>query len=585
MLPVTNDYLTDMAKLIRNYSDVFITISVGSQPTTIYSSDSFGGNGEAPRADNFDPQSTVSSGYFETSQADSDGEFVTAPYFGFMLSTASDFQGVSLQFSNDPDYYVYGLQVAIYHSDLTHDDYDFDIDCASLPGGVFTIPNGFEDVKYIYFLVTKVNPDGYGRILNSSMHTIFGFDNKVVSNIETQTEIDQISRRLPTETISFRVLDYNGVYDPDNPGGIWKYFEEKQPLTIQYGYLLDDGTWEWLDKTSYVLTGSPTKSGFDVTFDGTKLLATLTGTYRKGIYDSNGVTLYALARAVLQDAGISVVSGLDVALANITVTAPLPIATHAECLQLIAQAGNCLLYTGSDGKIHLKSGWYPSSLLGNETINYDTQLDFPVIDITPPLKTETVKQYRYVPVLSVETLVDQTMDVIGTVDIWIDYDLSTGQSATVTGGTLNSATYYGRCALLNITGSGTLTVQITGQRVMVYSSSTDYEIGSTGDVDTFDNELITGSVLQYEVAQYRANYLKNRNAYTLKYRGNPELECSDVVGFETEYADNLVGVIASTKITYNGALGGELILKKMDSYLDYYYADSELYSGENVGVM
>ena len=63
--------------------------------------------------------------------------------------------------------------------------------------------------------------------------------------------------------------------------------------------------------------------------------------------------MYDLAIDVLHDAGVTSYS-IPTYLQNIITYAPLPIATHRECLQLIANAGRCVLYTGVDGEIVMR---------------------------------------------------------------------------------------------------------------------------------------------------------------------------------------------------------------------------------------
>ena len=66
-------------------------------------------------------------------------------------------------------------------------------------------------------------------------------------------EVDPIGRRLPTGEFSFSAVNVNlltgsqnGLYDPDNPQGIWKYFEQRNPITVRYGQQLTGGI-KWGD--------------------------------------------------------------------------------------------------------------------------------------------------------------------------------------------------------------------------------------------------------------------------------------------------------------------------------------------------
>ena len=62
------------------------------------------------------------------------------------------------------------------------------------------------------------------------------------------TQIDPVGRRLPTDTLKFTAINTNlitdsqvGRYDPDNPQGIWRYFEQRTPVHIRYGQTITGG--------------------------------------------------------------------------------------------------------------------------------------------------------------------------------------------------------------------------------------------------------------------------------------------------------------------------------------------------------
>ena len=76
-------------------------------------------------------------------------------------------------------------------------------------------------------------------------------------SVQQKHDVDPLSRRLPKETFSFTIHDYELRYDPDNPRGIYAYIDVRSPVTIQHGYEMDDGTIEWLKEDHYVLNGKP----------------------------------------------------------------------------------------------------------------------------------------------------------------------------------------------------------------------------------------------------------------------------------------------------------------------------------------
>ena len=184
------------------------------------------------------------------------------------------------------------------------------------------------------------------------------FTDKDLISVKQKHDVDPLSRRLPKETFSFTIHDYDMRYDPDNPRGIYAYIDTRSPISIQYGYDLDDGTVEWLKADHYVLDGKPKAKDYKAVFTGTGLIASLTKTYYRGTFGQT--SFYDMAEDVLLDAGLTLTEQgthpweIDPALKTMYCSVPLPIDSHADCLQLIAHACRCRLYTDDDNIIHIR---------------------------------------------------------------------------------------------------------------------------------------------------------------------------------------------------------------------------------------
>lgn len=184
------------------------------------------------------------------------------------------------------------------------------------------------------------------------------YENKDIVSTKQSHDIDPLSRRLPTEKMQFTILDYEHNYDPDNPTGIYAYVDKNAPVTIQFGYKLPNGLIEWLKSDKYVLNSKPTAKKNQTTFTGTGLIGSLTGTFYKGKLGNK--SFYDMAEEVLLDADLTLTEQethpwvIDDALKKMFTTAALPVTTHMNCLQLIAHACRCRLFTDDDNIIHIK---------------------------------------------------------------------------------------------------------------------------------------------------------------------------------------------------------------------------------------
>lgn len=184
------------------------------------------------------------------------------------------------------------------------------------------------------------------------------FVNGDVISTKQSHDVDPLSRRLPKETFQFVLLDYEHNYDPDNPQGIYAYLDKKSPVSIQFGYELPDGSVEWVKADKYVLDSKPKVSKNQASFSSTGLVGSLTGTFYKSKLGSKN--FYDMAEEVLMDADLTLTEQgtrpwiIDESLKQMFTTAALPIDTHMNCLQLIAHACRCRLFTDDDNVIHIK---------------------------------------------------------------------------------------------------------------------------------------------------------------------------------------------------------------------------------------
>lgn len=187
------------------------------------------------------------------------------------------------------------------------------------------------------------------------------FTNSDIISTSQDSFIDPVTSQLPYNNFRMTIQNFDKDYNPDNPEGIWKYFENGQDLTIKYGVETGTGV-EWIPNAKLLLSDAPTVEINKATFTASDTLSYLTETYYKGVYSAEGATLYDLAIAVFQDAGVTKYH-IPEALQNTTTNAYLPMISHKECLQLIANAGRCILFCDSEGAICMREELEPSYTL------------------------------------------------------------------------------------------------------------------------------------------------------------------------------------------------------------------------------
>ena len=233
-----------------------------------------------------------------------------------------------------------------------------------------------EDVfNHTSFLIIRpsvmANGRGRLRIYQFSCGIVNTFTNRETRNYTAKEYVSSITETIPSNDVSLTVDNQNLYYSPDNPDSALAYMEVGQEVKTAFGYdLTGNGDIEWLpETTAYLKTW--TADDVQAKFTATDRFDYLTGTYYRGRYRQEGISLYELAEDVLHDGGITDEREyfIDPYLKNITVYNPMPPVKHSEALQVIANAGRCALYEDRQGRIHLQASFVPdmAASVNNET--------------------------------------------------------------------------------------------------------------------------------------------------------------------------------------------------------------------------
>ena len=371
-------------------------------------------------------------------------------------------------------------------------------------------------------------------------------------------EVDPIGASLPNSSIQFSLNNLNGDFDLQNPQGLAKFLIERQAIKVSYGFKRSNGQFEIINAGIYYMSewDAPQK-GLKATFKAKDLLEFMDKTYVKGLYRPSGITYYDLANEVLTDLDIlmnedgTVKWILDDVLKNYTTKAPLPITTVAQCLQYIAQAACCVMYCDRNGQFHIEPI--------NETetdyeIDYFNSYGYPKYTLQKPLKDVSVKIYNYTPKSETTELFNGTLNIQGTKTVTLNYSgIASNATAQVSGGTLNSSTYWSNACELNITGTGNVTITVSGNSIE--KSSTEWtiinETEERGETQPVDNPLITSREQADTVGEWVKEWLQKRTQYEVSFRIDPRLDAMDIISLEDAYGENQARTTYQ-KLSYSG---------------------------------
>ena len=218
----------------------------------------------------------------------------------------------------------------------------------------------FEGATFLRFVPASM-ANGQSRFRIHQLTTGIGiyFDNRKILSATKKEHISPVMEELPALDFDMTIDNKDRAYDVENEESTVNFLETGQEVKVLYGQELDNGTVEWLPgATVYLREWSADDE--EMSFTATDRFESMDGTYYKGEYRSEGISLYDLAVDVLKDAGVdSRTYWLDNYLKDVSVCNPMPVVSHKEALQLIANAGRCILYQDRSGNIFMKSSFVP----------------------------------------------------------------------------------------------------------------------------------------------------------------------------------------------------------------------------------
>lgn len=273
---------------------------------------------------------------------------------------ASDLRGLTIQFGE-----CYPTEFTVITSDGTEYPYENDSD-------YFETDQVFENTESITLKIEAMSiPNNRVRIFYVKFGLGLEYDNEWIQSADSSWVLSAINDDLPEVEFSVKLRNDDQRFNVDNPSSEINFLETGQRVSVSQGYELDDGSIEWLQlHTLYVQEWSADDSQATIkTVDRFKYMS---DNYYKGQHYEDGITLYDLAVLVLEDAGMEPSEYyIDSYLKKVTVYNPIPDVTHKEALQIIANAGRCIMDYDRYGRIRIYSAFLPDfETTSNGTVYY-----------------------------------------------------------------------------------------------------------------------------------------------------------------------------------------------------------------------
>ena len=227
-----------------------------------------------------------------------------------------------------------------------------------------------------------------------------------IMSFSSTDSIDILSGELPEQSITFAVDNTEKQWNPINPQGLTKYMSEQQAIEIKYGMSVA-GNVEWIDGgLLYLAEWSTPTNGIEASFTAKNVLSFMdvpyTGTRIGTLYD---IAVAAIGQIDLPDYATY---QFDITLATVSIdfSADTNDYSVAEILQMVANAGKCIMYQNRKGCLKIEP---MQSGLSDYVIGKQLLYSWPAVSLSKKLRNVIVNNGQATVVNGIDGA-DQTVD-------------------------------------------------------------------------------------------------------------------------------------------------------------------------------
>lgn len=283
------------------------------------------------------------------------------------LEVALDIKGITLIFPEDvyaTDFNLLNKGKEIMQSYEGNDTYRF------TSSDVYTL----DTTMYIH--IKKLNKPNYRlRLLSIKFGVAITFESQNIQSLSYNETMQLISTELPTVDVSVTIDNQDRQYDVENPSSEINFLEQAQIMETYLSIELPSKKQEEIKLCTAYLSDWSAKSD-TATFKGTDRLNFLDGIYDEDVYVPKGMSLYQKAVNVFKAAGLEEDEYyIDAYLKTVITQNPLPALSYRECLQLIANAGRCIIKQDREGRIVLAASFTPETKVTSDDKQSYAKLD------------------------------------------------------------------------------------------------------------------------------------------------------------------------------------------------------------------
>lgn len=223
----------------------------------------------------------------------------------------------------------------------------------------FVIEDVLVNTTFVKFRFYKMkNPDSRVRVYAIQLGFGLVYYNNDIMDSSLSSYVSPICEDVPQIDFSVKLQNYNQYFNVDNPNSAINFLETGQEMYVWYGHYIEEkDSIEWF-QAAKLLCSEWESDDFTATIKCQDLFRSMQDEYYKGQYYPGGITLYDLAVLIFEDAAIENYY-IDPYLKKLSTKNPMPRVRHKEALQIIANAGRCILTQNSKGVPEIRSSFKP----------------------------------------------------------------------------------------------------------------------------------------------------------------------------------------------------------------------------------
>lgn len=422
---------------------------------------------------------------------------------------------------------------------------------------LLVVPIGDEEVKKLEFeFVGTVCPHRRSRLNKIMFGKAEMVDPEMLQSWKLDDKASLVADSIPTKTLTYHVINYQGDYNIDNPGN-------KIPINYKDAFVLftfgmeKNGLWKYLPTKTFNLTDISTTPEGVVTFTCGSILDTLTNTFDRDTFEGPR-TIATVMSKLLTFSGIGTDQCELNEFSTYQINVPLPEAPVREIIQRLAFSCGATLTVNDENRIIFsKKNIIPTASTPKLMFHQPDPFNSAAVLLEEP-NAEALTNTTNIGMYTYDSKIDSEVTEIGRVNVStinptrISYTAAAGsiqfdehdvedQYARIT----RVTEAYSQHAVITLTWTDSATppisVKVLGRKV-----ETTQTMPKTADMDT----LLLDSGLALTVPDnlirpanpnpntfYYTDWYGAKFKYICKTRKEYIIKAGDIIYFETPFSD------------------------------------------------